>query len=348
MLLNSFKILKDRQKRFGWQNRLKTQMEKISIIVPIYNESKYLDECIESLRNQSYANIEIILVDDCSTDDSLEKCKNYALKDSRIIVLTHEKNMGSCAAKNSGLDIAVGEYITFINSDDIIDKTMIEQLKRACEVNKADIAVCDLMYLYPGNNIKKSKYANGDVEVISGKDFDLCYFLYPEMSLENIAVWNKLFRRKLFEEIRFPENKAKESEFITFKLINRSERVAYVHEALYTARQDDKLVIGSDFDNREYDVFDAYNERIKFYEENAMYDMLLYTLKRYMYWLCEYKSKAKIAKCYDSKMVTQYIKIVRETYKKNKLYLPLEARDKKQFMLFGFSFGLYYKIREMQ
>lgn len=348
MLLNSFKLLKDRQKKFGWQNRQKAQMEKISVIIPVYNSAKYLSACVESVRTQTYTNLEIVLVDDKSTDNSLAICKELATKDKRIVILAHEKNMGVSAARNTGIDMCTGDFIAFCDADDMLEKNMLDTLKKASEVNRADVAVCDISFLYEGDIRKKNKYANGETEIVSGKEFDLCYFMYPDMLVENISAWNKLYNKKVFDNVRFPVDRINEDESTTFKLVNSSDRVVYVHEALYIYRKATKEVLGSDFTNKRFQIFDAYIERMKFYQENAEYDMLWYTIKRYMYRLYDYKMKAKIAGCYERKLVSQYVKPIREYYKRNNDFLPIKSRDRKQVALFMTSFDIYCVLKNLQ
>ena len=348
MLLNSFKILKDRQRKFGWQNRSKAQTDKISIIVPVYNSSKYLRSCIESIRNQTYRNIEIILIDDKSTDNSLAICEEIAKKDKRIKVLANEKNAGCSASRNHALPHATGDYLLFVDSDDTIEKTMVETLKRACEVNKAEIAVCDITYLYDGDVYKKSKYANGDTEIISGKDFDLIYFLNPDMVVENVAVWNKLFRMDLVKDVNFIPGIAHADEAYTFKIVNKAEKIAYVHESLYNYRQNPQSIMGRDFSIKSFDIFRAFLERMSFYVDNGEYEMLWFAMKRHMHWLYLYKEKAKVAGITDKKVFSKNITPIKEYYKRNKMFLPLTSKDKKQITLFTTSFKMYCFIKHLQ
>lgn len=348
MLLNSFKILKERQKRFGWNNRRKSQQEKISVIVPVYNESKNISDCIESIRKQTYTNFEIIIVDDCSTDRSLAICEEISKKDARIALLAHDKNMGIANTRNTGLEAATGEYIMFVDGDDTLEKGTLEIMKRSCDVNKADVCICDIAYLYDGNIRKKSKYANGESEIVTGKEFDMCYFLYPDTIKENISVWNKLYSASLFKEIRFPDVKNYSDEYTVFKLTNSSETVTYIHEALYNYRVSTKKGEDKTFTNDKYSIFDAYMCRLKFYEEKAQYDMMWYTFKRCMYWLYEYKNMAKAAGCYDKKYTKKYTKDIKNFYSANKSKFEITSRDRKQIALFIASFTLYCKIKDLQ
>ena len=122
----------------------------ISVIVPVYNVEKYLDKCINSLINQSYNNLEIILIDDGSTDNCGEICDKYALKDNRIKVI-HKKNEGLSAARNLGISISKGDYIIFIDSDDWVDKEILLKLLNLIKKYNSDIAVCDYLLTYDEN-----------------------------------------------------------------------------------------------------------------------------------------------------------------------------------------------------
>ena len=122
-------------------------MPKISVIVPVYKAEKFLSACIESILNQTYHDFEVILVDDGSPDSSGQICEEYAKKDSRIKVI-HQKNAGVAASRNVGLDIAVGEYITFVDSDDYIQFQMYEKMLKCALDNDCDFVMCDCMKVY--------------------------------------------------------------------------------------------------------------------------------------------------------------------------------------------------------
>ena len=119
------------------------KMEKISIIVPVYNVEKYLKTCLDSIINQTYQNLEIILVDDGSTDNSGEICEEYRKTDSRIILI-HKENEGLSMARNFGLDIASGDYISFVDSDDFIARNMMEALYNRLLETQSDMAICSI------------------------------------------------------------------------------------------------------------------------------------------------------------------------------------------------------------
>ena len=126
--------------------------KRVSVIIPVYNVGNYLDRCMKSIVNQTYKNLEIILVDDGSTDQSAELCDRWAEKDERISVV-HQNNGGLSNARNTGLDRAKGEYLTFIDSDDIVSHLLIEKLVLKSESESADISICDVQHIFSEDDI---------------------------------------------------------------------------------------------------------------------------------------------------------------------------------------------------
>lgn len=199
--------------------------ELISIIVPIYNVSKYLDRCMESLLKQTYTNIEIIMVDDGSPDDCGNKCDCYAKKDCRVKVI-HKKNAGLGMARNSGIDISSGKYISFVDSDDYVDTKMIERLYNRLNKENADTCFCRY-YNVAANGKKmlakevyhKSKYKNDDV-----KEVLLGMIGSPPMQQGDVeigmSVWKGLYSLDIINthNIRFPSEREYISEDIIFHI----------------------------------------------------------------------------------------------------------------------------------
>lgn len=204
----------------------------ISIIVPVYNVEKYLPVCLDSIINQTYKNLEIILINDGSTDDSLKICKRYAKKDSRIIV-SSQKNMGQSSARNRGIELSNGKYIGFVDADDIISINMYEFLYKSITEGSNQIAICDF-FVYVndehtpafGNNHKKANF--GKMEILKE--------LMLDKKITN-HMMNKLFVRSLFDEIRFPVGQKYEDIAILYKLFLRCSKVSYNSVDLYAYRQ---------------------------------------------------------------------------------------------------------------
>lgn len=203
--------------------------EKVSVIVPVYNVSAYLEECIQSLINQTYSNLEIILVDDGSTDGSGEICDRYALSDTRIKVI-HQENGGAGKAKNTALDVATGNYITFADSDDWLDLSFIERLLFAMRSTGADIVQCAF------NKVRKSKTEY--VETPPYGEFEVELYLNRFLKdWTGCLLWNKLFKKELMEDLRFYEGRVIDDEFFTYQAAMKAKKIVVISDALYYYRQ---------------------------------------------------------------------------------------------------------------
>lgn len=201
----------------------------ISVIVPIYNVEKYLIKCIESIINQTYKDLEIILVDDGSTDSSGKICNEFATKDNRIKVI-HKKNGGLSSARNIGLDICKGNYISFIDSDDYIELDMYEKMIKIIVNKKVDIVSCNYNHIY--NNKKVAFFKVGVDELIKNKN--LLYEKIFTYSNFDLVVFNKLYKATIFENIRFPVGISPAEDLnILYDIINISNKFYCLSEALY-------------------------------------------------------------------------------------------------------------------
>lgn len=220
----------------------------ISIIIPVYNVAPYLIKCLESVQCQTYRNIEIILIDDGSTDDSGKICEEYAKKDSRIRVI-HKKNGGLSDARNAGLNVFRGEYVSFIDSDDHVETTYIERLYQLMKSAEADISIVSFIRIYETKEEKRKEEKSvvreyGNAEAIS----DMWY-------QKNItpSAWAKLYRRQLFSEIRYPVGKLYEDLGTTYKLFFLSTKIVYSSERLYYYLQRNEGIMRCKFSLKKMD-----------------------------------------------------------------------------------------------
>lgn len=204
--------------------------ELISVIVPIYSVEDYLEKCVNSIINQTYKNLEIILVDDGSPDKCPEMCDDFAKRDSRIKVI-HKKNGGLSDARNVGIDCARGEYFVFVDSDDWVESTMIEHLLSICKKYDVKLASC-ARYISDGNSINTVVFSVSERaysaeealnEILSGKAID-------------VAAWDKIYSRDLFEDIRFPVGENNEDIAVFYKIVDRAGKVAHCGTAEYYYR----------------------------------------------------------------------------------------------------------------
>lgn len=201
----------------------------ISVITAVYNIEEYLPRCVDSILTQTYSNLEIILVDDGSTDNSGKICDEYAQRDDRIRVI-HKKNGGLSDARNAGLDIARGEYIGFVDGDDWIDQDMYRAMYEACEAAQAQAAVCRYRQITRSGVIDGSGENSVSLSKTEALEVYLCgddrYLIYN-------SVWSKLFVTKLIKDMRFPVGKNSEDIMFTTKAFCRLDRLVYLDRAYY-------------------------------------------------------------------------------------------------------------------
>ena len=216
------------------------QEAKISVIIPVYKVEKYLDKCVESVINQTYKNLEIILVDDGSPDACPKMCDDWAKKDKRIKVI-HKQNGGVSSTRNIGLKNATGDYIAFVDADDYIEKEMYEKLINAINENKADLAFCYFNNVYEDSGAIKKVYEKNLKTLGENLSFD--YFLKvgsknnkDYLETENIMgnVWRILFARELLENVSFNENLTicEDLIFVT-EVLKKKPKVCVVEDYLY-------------------------------------------------------------------------------------------------------------------
>lgn len=233
----------------------------ISVIVPVYNVEKYVGKCIESIINQTYKNLEIILVDDGSSDNSGKICDGYAGIDSRIIVI-HKKNAGLSEARNSGLDKASGEYVMFVDSDDYIDIRMLEVMyKRICDDN-SDICVCNFVCVDENDkNLKMDDKSNLRDDIIY-KDNIFCEFIGYAHAKYIVSVC-KLYKMKLFNDLRFVRGKCNEDEFMANEIYHRCDKISTMQDSLYFYLKRNNSIMNSGFSIKRMDAVEAILNRTK-------------------------------------------------------------------------------------
>jgi glycosyltransferase involved in cell wall biosynthesis len=237
---------------------------KISVIVPVYNVEKYLNKCVDSIINQTYKDLEIILVNDGSNDRSGNICDEYEKKDNRVIVI-HKENGGLSSARNSGLKISSGEFIGFIDSDDWIESNFFQLLIDGIVSNNADISVVHFVKVREFDKIefttetKKSWVCfnrNEAMEVLFNGNFI------------GYSAVNKLYRKKLFNKVIYPEGILMEDKATTYKLIHNSNRVVINTSQKYHYYLRDNSIIRSKFNQKNFDSFIIHEEIIKFIDIN--------------------------------------------------------------------------------
>lgn len=258
-------------------------MELVSIIIPIYNVENYLERCISSVAAQSYQNLEILLVDDGSTDRSGRICDQWAERDPRVRVI-HQPNGGVSAARNAGLQAAIGTWIIQVDSDDHIAPYAVEKLMRSAQTTGADMVICDFV---KGSDEAFCFTENADAMVETADGISVIHRIYDgdHNALRYGVPWCKMGRRQLYDGIRYPDGKIFEDIYTTHKLLFRCARIAVLDAPLFYYFQRPGSIMNASFSMKKLDYLQALVERVEFFaahglgelERNA-YDELLHSL----------------------------------------------------------------------
>lgn len=257
-------------------------MEKISIIAPVYQVEKYIGQCIESVINQTFKNFELILIDDGSKDKSGNICDEYAKRDKRIHVV-HTENKGAASARNRGLDLATGKYIAFVDGDDYLAENMLDKLYKVITQENCDVVVCDFLNLH-ANPDKDFSLQLSDSKV-SGREI-LSHLKNQKNYGVWTIVWNKLYKKEILKDLRFPEGKYFEDEIFSDQLYLRCNEVQVISDVLYYHRVLETSTMNTQKIRNYLDLIDAFQLRINLYLENRLpddevYKVLIYMLEPY-------------------------------------------------------------------
>ena len=257
-------------------------MIKVSVIVPVYNVEKYLEKCLSSLVNQTLEDIEIIVVNDGTKDNSQAIIDKYVKEYPKKVKGYIKENGGQSSARNYGLKVAKGEYIGFVDSDDYVELDMFEKLYNKAKENDFDIAICNLNFVYEEDSGEDKFNINIKSDII-GKESIKNHMIniYP-------VVWNKIYKRKIFikNKLKFKEKVWFEDVELLYKLVPYVETVGYVEDYLYNYLQRQGSVTNT-FDKRLYNYIENLNGVVEFYKKNKLFDYykkeLEYVYVRYLY-----------------------------------------------------------------
>ena len=303
----------------------------ISIIVPVYNVEKYIERCIKSILNQSFTNFELILVDDGSPDKCGEICDEYKNKDKRIKVI-HKKNGGLSDARNAGIEIAKGEYIAFVDSDDFINKYMYEILYRNAKKLDADISICNFKMVCKNDKIDENiLISSADVKVYDRNE--ALNKLYGNENVQFIIACNKIYKKELFLNIRYEYGKCHEDEFIIHKLIYKSNKIVSCSEKLYYYFENDASIMRRKFNVNRVDVIEAMEKRMSFFREKALIELEYKTQNMFLYYFFPYYHKVKM-ELKDSNC----LKKMKKQFKRNYKYLLRNPNYNLKVKIFWFIF----------
>ena len=261
---------------------------KISIIVPVYKVEKFLRKCIDSILCQTFTDFELIMVNDGSPDKCGVICDEYMGKDSRIKVI-HKQNGGPSSARNLGINTARGEYIGFVDSDDFIHQKMYEVLYTQAQRHSSDLVICDVFKVDKGDFSKFNSINISSKSIQNYNKIQALYQLY--LNSPGIFVYpvNKLYKRELFDEIRYEEGRIFEDEFIIHEIIYKCEKVTFIPCKLYVYVQRKNSIVNSKYTTKKFDKVYAHNDRVDFLKGVGENDLYHIALKNYMdYFLWNY------------------------------------------------------------
>lgn len=277
---------------------IQEKQELISVIIPVYQVEKYLSRCLDSVINQTYKNLEIILVDDGSTDASGDICDEYAKKDDRIKVI-HKENGGLSSARNVGLDIMQGEYVAFVDSDDWIAPDMYEYLYQIMQDTGVDISVC--YYKRTSGAEGKANKKKEQIKILEHDEIDnFFYRLNGEPSF--YSVWNRLYRKSVVKFIRFWDGKINEDVLYTYEAYKSANSLAVSNQIKYYYFMNNKGLTRSGLSAKDFSLLEVWDRIVKDTEKTQYYDGALLNRKRASFTLC---GKAKKHGCNESVDSTQ-------------------------------------------
>ena len=249
----------------------------ISVIVPVYKVEQYLDRCVSSVLAQTYQNTEIILVDDGSPDGCPAMCDAYEKQYANVCVI-HQENKGLSGARNAGIDAAKGEYLAFVDSDDVWSPYFLESLYGAMKEYDADISQCRWEYMH-GDELKEAYDPQAKRECFNGRE--MLANLYIQTGAYYVVAWNKLYKKKLFENIRYPQGRIHEDEATTYKLFDLAEKCVFIDNALYGyfVGMGGTSITRNGFNLKKLDWRHANKERVQYFMEKDYKELIVPAIK---------------------------------------------------------------------
>lgn len=311
---------------------------KISIIVPIYNMENYLKRSLDSLVAQTFSNLEIILVDDGSTDSSYLICSEYAKNDDRIILI-HKENGGLSSARNAGLERATGDYIGFMDSDDYILKDMYEYLFQIYEETQADIICCGISRVYTERGKTYNTRSFSGIQIYSKQEALYRFQLNNDIGC---AAWNKIFRKDVVKNLVFePYRRLEDSRYVC-KAIMNSENIAYGADVKYIYEIRNGSITRSGFDERSYDILNVTDANYKDFV-SCMKKNFHPEIGRLL-WYTVFIDEMILRNGYDKETVIKTQKMIRKSWEYIKKDKSLDIIQKIQLRMLSLNYRLYANI----
>lgn len=318
--------------------------ELITVVVPIYKVEEFLPTCVESIIRQSYKNLELILVDDGSPDSCPLICEKYKRLDSRIKVI-HKKNGGLSDARNAGLKIAEGKWITFIDSDDYVGVDFLRELYTVAVMNEADISICDYSTVLDNNGLEKTGASK--LELSNIKCLESMY--HPKIHGMEFVAWGKLYKTTLFKKnnIEYPVGKIHEDIFTTYKLIYAAAKIVFSNYIGYFYRIRKNSIMTSRFNLKRLAILDAREEACDFFLKKNEIEVFNLALNAYFREFIILYSELTGGKS-DFNMNKEKNKLIQRYNAAIKKYIKMSTMDIKHRMLYKmfavFPAKIYRKI----
>ena len=266
------------------------ESKKISVIIPVYNKEKYISKTIESVLNQTYKNLEIIIINDASTDNSKQICEKY--KDDRIIMIDNPKNLGAGETRNVGLSKVTGDFISFVDADDYICKDFYETLYNMIKENDADIAECAFKRV-PDYNFDFTLPKKEEIkETTNVQKLKELYSEDEDEYVKTVVIWNKLYKKELFNGVKYPSRTLLDDEYVTYKLIYPAKKIVSTNRIMYAYLQTDSSIMRSGYkENRVYDILWSYEQAYYFFKEKGNEELQKAVLLKHEFYCIELAEK---------------------------------------------------------
>lgn len=321
-------------------------MMKISVIVPVYNVEKYIDKCLNSLKNQTLKDIEFIIVNDGSTDNSQKIIDKYVKIDNRFKSIK-QKNGGQGSARNIGIEIARGEYIAFVDSDDYISEKMFEQMYLSAKTNNSDVVICGDYCVNVNGKVLRKELLNLNGKVLNKNQM-------VDVLFDKMAVWNKIYKKTFFNilNVKFREKKWYEDFDFSMKILLSTDKIYVLNECLYYYLQREGSTMNNNNIKKNLEIFEAFDEILSFMKKKSLYDdniceiefialLHIYLATNVRIICSEVDKKDKIKYINE---INQYFYNLFPKYKKNK-YIKSKLSIKKKIVMHLLNFKMYSLIK---
>lgn len=284
-------------------------IDLVSIIVPIYNIQNYVEKCIESLISQKYDNIEILLINDGSTDNSKKLCEKYV--DNKKVFLYNKSNGGLSDARNYGLKFAKGKYIIFVDGDDYVEENFVEDLYQSISEYKSDVAICEYSEITDNDKYIRTVKLNEPVNLTVITGIDLLHYFYKPGGVINQVVWNKIYKKELFNTTKFAKGKYYEDGYIIAPLYWNVKKISFVRRSLYNYVQRENSIMHTGLSKKKIeDAEGTYKYRLNFFE-NREKDLYNLAANDYKNWILSFTTSYLL-----KNRNTTYIKYLQKEYNK--------------------------------